>query len=62
MMKKILFIGTGGTIASELSGGALSPAISASRLLEHVPEVSEFCNVDALQLFELDSTDITPAH
>ncbi len=61
-MKDILFIGTGGTIASELSGNALSPAIGAERLLRHVPEVQNMCRVDARQLFELDSTDITPAH
>lgn len=62
MKKKILFIGTGGTIASELSGGALSPAMDASQLLRHVPEVSSMCDVDAVQLFTLDSTNIEPTH
>ena len=61
-MKKILFIGTGGTIASELNGGALSPALTAEQLLRHVPGVSHFCSVDAVQLFTLDSTNITPSH
>lgn len=61
-MKKILFIGTGGTIASELSGNALSPALSAEQLLKHVPEVSEICDVDAVQPFTVDSTNITPHH
>ena len=61
-MKKILFLGTGGTIASEISGGALSPALSAQQLLQHVPEVSRLCDVDAVQLFTVDSTNITPEH
>ncbi len=60
--KRILFIGTGGTIASELSGGALSPAMTASQLLKHVPEVEDRCDVDAVQLFTLDSTNIEPYH
>ena len=61
-MKNILFIGTGGTIASEMSDGALSPALTAAQLLHHIPEVSDICRVDAVQLFTLGSTDITPAH
>lgn len=61
-MKKILFLGTGGTIASELCGGALSPARDAGELLRDLPGVCSRCDVDTLQLFALDSTDITPAH
>ena len=61
-MKKLLFIGTGGTIASEINGDALSPALSAKQLLRHVPEVSEICDIDAVQLFTADSTNITPKH
>lgn len=60
--KRILFIGTGGTIASELSGGSLSPALGAAQLLHLVPEVFRLCDPDAVQLFELDSTDICPEH
>lgn len=60
--KHILFVGTGGTIASELSGNALSPALGAEQLLHLVPEVSRLCDADAVQLFELDSTDIMPEH
>lgn len=37
-MKKILLLATGGTIASKPSEkGALTPAISASEILEYVP-------------------------
>ena len=61
-MKKILFIGTGGTIASELTGWSLSPTLSAKQLLSYIPQVCDFCSVDAIQLFTLDSTNVTPGH
>lgn len=61
-MKKLLFIGTGGTIASELSENALGPSLTADRLLSHVPQVADFAKVEAVQPFALDSTDMTPAH
>lgn len=40
MMKKILLIGTGGTIASEVGGDGLTPELDASRLLKFVPNVA----------------------
>lgn len=62
MRKRILFIGTGGTIASDLTKGALSPSLGASELLRLVPDVSKICDIEAEQLFALDSTDIMPEH
>lgn len=61
-MKKILMIGTGGTIASSKSSEGLVPALSSEQLLRHVPEVSQFCQVDCVQLFSLDSTNFCPKH
>lgn len=61
-MKKLLFIGTGGTIASETESGALSPRLDARQLLSSVPGIADICHVDAVQLFTLDSTNMTPAH
>lgn len=61
-MKKILFIGTGGTIASELSGGSLSPTIGAEQLIRLVPGLGDMCEIEARQPFTLDSTDITTWH
>ena len=61
-MKRILLIGTGGTIASGQSGHGLAPALSSSELLKYVPAVSDFCEIDALELFRLDSTNIHPRH
>lgn len=62
MRKRILFIGTGGTVASDLTKGALSPSLGASELLRLVPDVSKICDIEAEQLFALDSTDIMPEH
>ncbi len=60
--KKILLIATGGTIASHLGGEGLIPQIQASQLLESVPEIFEFCQPSALQIYNIDSTNITPEH
>ena len=61
-MKNILMIGTGGTIASEMTPEGLTPELTPTQLLHYVPAISELCHVDCLSLFSLDSTNITPAH
>jgi L-asparaginase len=61
-MKKILLIATGGTIASKWTAEGLSPQLSADEMLAYVPEINERCAVDTLQLYNLDSTSISPAH
>ena len=52
----------GGTIASTESGEGLSPAIPSAEILSHVPAVGELCQVEAVQLMNLDSTNVGPAH
>lgn len=61
-MKRILMLATGGTIASKESGHGLSPAITSEEILGYVPAVGELCQVEAKQLMNLDSTNITPQH
>lgn len=61
-MKKILLIATGGTIASGYTEEGLAPEFSASELLEYVEEHREFCRVEVLQPFNLDSTNICGRH
>ena len=61
-MKRILLIATGGTIASKYTPDGLSPQIDVQELLSYVPTASEFCTVDTLQPFSLDSTNVSPAH
>lgn len=61
-MKRILMLATGGTIASKESGEGLSPAITSEEILGYVPAVGELCQVEAIQLMNLDSTNVGPAH
>ena len=61
-MKKILLLATGGTIASRpTAAGGLAPAITSEELLACVPELADLCAIDAVQLFNLDSTNVGPA-
>ena len=61
-MKRILLIGTGGTIASSPTDDGLAPSLSISDLLKKVPEIADFCIPECMQLFNMDSTNIRPEH
>ncbi len=61
-MKKILMIGTGGTIASELTDCGLAPGLTTEQLLSYIPDIEQICHVDCIQLLALDSSNITPEH
>ena len=62
MMKKILMIATGGTIASKPGINGLSPQISPEDILSCVPEIAALCQVETLQLCNLDSTNLNCDH
>ena len=57
-MKKILLIATGGTIASKYTSEGLCPQISSEELLSYVPTARKFCEIDTVQPFNLDSTNM----
>lgn len=59
-MKHILLIATGGTIASLPTESGLTPELSSADLLRHVPEIREICEIEAKQLYDLDSTNMRP--
>lgn len=59
-MKKILMIATGGTIASRLGDNGLSPQMSGEEMISYVPQIKELCEVDCIQLMNIDSTNISP--
>ena len=59
-MKRILMIGTGGTIASEMSPSGLTPELNPRQLLEFIPRIAELCRVECIQLYNLDSTNLRP--
>lgn len=61
-MKKILVIGTGGTIASTQTENGLAPALSTDALLEAIPFAASICEVECAQAFSLDSTNVRPGH
>lgn len=60
-MKKILMIGTGGTIASEMTDSGLSPMLDSEQLLRYIPDVRKICSVDCVQIMNVDSTNMTPS-
>lgn len=60
--KRILMIATGGTIASLDAGDGLKPELKSQELLHYVPEVSQYCDIETIQLMNLDSTNVTPKH
>ncbi len=61
MMKRILLIATGGTIASRPTEDGLAPQLCAKDILDCVPQLSSLCRIDALQLMNIDSTNMSPA-
>ena len=61
-MKKILMLGTGGTIASVPSEDGLVPALDGKTMVALVPELEGLCHIDYKQLLNLDSSNIAPTH
>jgi L-asparaginase len=61
-MKKILLIATGGTIASKYTTEGLAPQITAAELLSYIPTAKEFCTIETVQPFSLDSTNVCVKH
>lgn len=59
-VKSILMIATGGTIASAEDGNGLAPALSGEELAGYVPEIAEVCDLDIVQLMNIDSTNMRP--
>ncbi len=59
-MKRILLIATGGTIASRPTQDGLAPQMTAAEILDAVPEIRTFCRIDAIQLMNIDSTNMSP--
>lgn len=61
-MKKILMIGTGGTIASKWTEDGLAPGLTSEDILSYIPQVKEVCQVSTMQVCNIDSTNVTPDH
>lgn len=61
-MKKILMLGTGGTIACKRGDSGLKPLLTSNELLSYVPDAKKFCKADSLQILNIDSTNMQPKH
>ena len=53
-------IGTGGTIASKITPNGLDPQLTSEEILAFIPGISAICEVDTLQICNIDSTNIAP--
>ena len=62
VLKRILMVGTGGTIACKSSEDGLKPLLTSEELLRYVPDTKEFCKVDSLQVINIDSTNMQPRY
>ncbi len=60
-MKKILLIATGGTIASKPTENGLVPSITSEEILAFLPQIGEICQVEAIQLMNIDSSNMSPS-
>ena len=61
-MKHILMLGTGGTIACRRGENGLTPLLTGDELLAYVPAAKSFCEVDTVQVLNIDSTNMHPKH
>lgn len=60
-LRRILLIATGGTIASLLSDHGLKPVLYADELLSYIPEVCSEYRIEAVQICNIDSSNMTPS-
>ena len=60
--QRLLFITTGGTIASVHTPQGLRPVLSSDELLAHLPELNDLCIPETLALCSIDSTDLGQEH
>ncbi len=61
-MKKILFLGTGGTFASVRTKKGLQPRFNYEELLDKFPKIKKRVEIKGLQLCNFDSTNLEPKY
>ena len=62
MKKRLLLIGTGGTIASVPTENGYVPGLSGEQLLSAIPKAVALCEIECIQPLSLDSTNMRPEH
>lgn len=60
--RRVLLVCTGGTIASRQTDEGLVPAMTAREILSYVPSLKGQYDIETTQVFNVDSSNITPAH
>ena len=59
--KKILIIGTGGTICAKMVNGSWKPGeFNEKELVGFIPEIKDLANITTLDLFNIDSSNMQP--
>ena len=59
-MKNILYLSTGGTIASTRGPGGIAPTKDAAAMLDSIPSLKKLCRVEARSIMNVDSTNMEP--
>ncbi len=62
MGKHICLLATGGTIACVQGADGLRPVLTGAELLRAVPELARCGEIDVIELFSLDSSNLLPMH
>ena len=61
--RKVLFIGTGGTITAKMVNGGWKPGLySEEELISFIPEIKELADISTLNLLDIDSSDMQPSY
>ena len=55
-MKRILLLGTGGTIACKRTENGLKPVITSEEILSYVPDSRTYCQIDTIQILTAKAT------
>ncbi len=62
MRKKVLLLATGGTVVQAAGKDGLTPTYAAADLLRFVPGLEGLCEIHALQMMNVDSTNMQPEY
>jgi L-asparaginase len=62
ILKKLMLLTTGGTIASLEGENGLVPEMKANEILSHLPELNLHCEIDSKPLMNIDSTNMQPEY
>ena len=61
-IKRIFLLCTGGTIAAAEGADGFAPALTGEQILRFIPSMRGYCHIDVAELFNIDSTNMTPEH